>query len=151
MGCLLLVCGCGKTEPSSDGGENTGGFVGVWAEKTSERVVLKIAEASEAGKYDIDITWREELPQKDLYKMTAGEDENGKLVYSDCKYCVRHYDNGNFSDTFEYHDGTGYFSLTSGGELIWHDEKKNEDTTFISAEQYADVFEDMSNLVIIPE
>ena len=140
--CLLLLFGCGSDKSSVN--EK---YTGIWAEKTSERVVIKIAESSKSGKFDIDITWREELPQKDIYSITAGIDENENLVYNDGKCVVRYYENGKFSDIPKYDDGYGIFSLNPKGELVWQDGREEEDIIFIRADRYADVFDDESNII----
>ena len=52
-------------------------YAGTWAEKTSERVVIAIEPTLEKGWFDVTITWKEALPQKDLYTMRAHYQKDG--------------------------------------------------------------------------
>ena len=83
-------------------------YEGTWAEKTSERLVIVVEPTVEKGWFDVTITWREALPQKDLYTMRAHYQKDGSLFYDNCRYLVRTFDdNGKFKDDVKYTNGSG--------------------------------------------
>lgn len=116
-------------------------YAGTWAEKTSERVVMAIEPTGEAGWFDVTITWREALPQKDLYTMRAHYQKDGSLYYDNCRYLVRTFDdNAKFTDEVKYTNGSGLINYDKDAKVIyWTDYKKSKSEnvqTFIKADNY---------------
>ena len=93
--------------------------------------------------FQVYVTWREDLPQKEIYKMNAKYQEDGSLYYEDCKYVIRTYnEDGTYSDELQYKDGSGllWYSPTEA-LLYWTDytlDPSENVQTFISA-NYFDV------------
>ena len=79
----------------------------------------------EKGWFDVTITWREALPQKDLYTMRAHYQKDGSLFYDNCRYLVRTFDdNGKFKDDVKYTNGSGILKLKLADKtLYWTDYK----------------------------
>lgn len=102
-------------------------YEGTWAEKTSERVVIVVEPTVEKGWFDVTITWREALPQKDLYTMRASYQKDGSLFYDNCRYLVRTFtDDGEFKDDVKYTNGSGLLKLDLASKtLYWTDYKKS--------------------------
>lgn len=100
-------------------------YEGTWAEKTSERLVIVVEPTVEKGWFDVTITWREALPQKDLYTMRAHYQKDGSLFYDNCRYLVRTFDdNGKFKDDVKYTNGSGILKLKLADKtLYWTDYK----------------------------
>lgn len=100
-------------------------YAGTWAEKTSERVVIVVEPTLEKGWFDVTITWREAIPQKDLYTMRAHYQKDGTLFYENCRYLVRTFDdNGKFTDDVKYTNGSGILKLKKkDNTLYWTDYK----------------------------
>lgn len=100
-------------------------YEGTWAEKTSERLVIVIEPTSEKGWFDVTITWREALPQKDLYTMRAHYQNDGSLYYDNCRYLVRTFsDDGKYKDEVKYTNGTGLLRLKLADQVLyWTDYK----------------------------
>nr|MCR4712589.1 hypothetical protein [Clostridia bacterium] len=94
-----------------------------WAEQTSERVIIMIGPAEEEDWFDVVITWREDLPQKDLYTMKAQYQEDGSLYYEDCTYVIRTYNaDGTHTDELQYEDGAGLLNYEPDeAVLYWTD------------------------------
>ncbi len=114
-------------------------YEGLWAEKTSERVVISIASKEEEDLFDVVITWHEALPQKDLYTMTARYQDDGSLYYEDCTHVIRQFaDDGSYEDTVQYEDGSGLLWYAADEEtLYWTDytveDKEERVQTFVRA------------------
>lgn len=100
-------------------------YEGTWAEKTSERVVIVVEPTSEKGWFDVTITWREALPQKDLYTMRAHYQKDGSLFYDNCRYLVRTFsDDGKYKDDVKYTNGSGLLKLDLADKVLyWTDYK----------------------------
>ena len=102
-------------------------YAGTWAEKTSERVVIAIEPTLEKGWFDVTITWKEALPQKDLYTMRAHYQKDGTLFYDNCRYLVPTVDdNAQFPDEVKYTNGSGILKLNKkDNTLAWTDYKES--------------------------
>ena len=109
-------------------------ITGRWAEKISERVVMDIYSDQNDNEYQIFITWREDnLAQKDIYRFRGKLDYSGSLKYKDGVHIYRFYDKKNkFEDKIDYIDGSGEFRINNN-EIVWHDNKDNNESTFIRA------------------
>ena len=112
----------------------TNDFIGRWAEKISERVVMDIYSDQNDNEYQIFITWREDnLSQKDIYRFRGKLDYSGSLKYKDGVHIYRFYDKKNkFEDKIDYIDGSGEFRINNN-EIVWFDNKDNNESTFIRA------------------
>ena len=113
---------------------NKNDFIGRWAEKISERVVMDIYANQNDDEYQIFITWRENnLAQKDIYRFNCKPDKNGTLKYSKGIHIYRFYNSDkNFEDKIDYIDGSGEFKIKNN-EIVWLDNKDNSETSFIHA------------------
>lgn len=115
-------------------------YVGEWAESTAERVVATIAKSEDGSGYDVEITWREDLPQKDVYTMHIDGEEPDSWFYTDGMHVLRTFsDDETYTDEVQYEDGTGYFYLCKAdGILYWCDytveDQAESVTTFKVAE-----------------
>lgn len=111
---------------------NADNFVGKWAERISERVIMDICPDKRVDEYNIFITWREDnLAQKDFYKFVAKLDDNGKLKYKKGIHFYRFYNSdGTFEEKPDYNDGTGTIKIDNN-ILIWFDNKDNTESEFI--------------------
>jgi len=98
-------------------------YLGEWSEQSAERVVCRIDPAGEEGFYDIQVTWREDLPQKDVYDLRAKLQDDGSLYYDNCRYVIRTFEkDGTFSDDLQYEHGSGLFWFDpDAGLLYWTD------------------------------
>lgn len=114
-----------KVEGSSIPGPTL--YEGTWAEKISERVVIVVEPTAEKGWFDITITWKEALPQKDLYTMRAHYQQDGSLFYDNCRYLVRTFsDDGKFTDEVKYTNGSGLLKLDLADDILyWTDYKES--------------------------
>lgn len=128
----------GSEAPEDDVTVQEDVYLGTWAEKTAERVVLHVTPANEEGWYDIEITWREDLPQKDVYDMRAHLQDDGSLYYDNCRYVIRTFEGDSFTDDIQYQSGSGLLYYDEdAGELYWTDyevDSKENVTTFIKAD-----------------
>ena len=114
-------------------------YEGNWREKSAERVVADISKNSATGLYDVEITWREDLPQKDVYTMSAEYKDDGTLYYENGVHVIRTFEkDGSYSDDVQYENGTGVFKLDiDSNEISWTDnnEKSEENVqVFIKGE-----------------
>lgn len=102
-------------------------YLGNWAEQTSERVVIAIEPTEENGWFDVTITWKEALPQKDLYTMRAHYQKDGSLYYENCRYLVRTFDdNAKFTDEVKYTNGSGLLKYDKDAKVLyWTDYKES--------------------------
>ena len=95
-------------------------YAGTWAEMTSERVVIMVDPAEEENWFDVTVTWREDLPQKDLYTMKAHYQEDGSLYYEDCTYVIRTFNSdGTFSDELQYENGAGLLNYQPDEDILY--------------------------------
>lgn len=95
-------------------------YSGEWTEKSAERIVMSINPSNEAGWYDIEITWREDLPQKDVYDMRAQLHDDGCLYYDNCRYVIRTFaDDGSSSDEVKYENGSGLLNFDRDADLLY--------------------------------
>lgn len=126
-----------------EGAESSDTYAGTWAEKSAERIVLQIDPTDEEGWYDIEITWREDLPQKDVYDMRAHLQDDGSLYYDNCRYVIRTFEGDDFTDDVQYESGSGLLNYDADAqELYWTDyevDKQENVTTFIKAAFTEDV------------
>lgn len=118
-------------------------YAGTWAEQSAERVVLTLDPADEDGWFEAEITWREDLPQKDVYTMQAQYQEDGSLYYEDCTYVIRTFEeDGSFTDEVQYEDGAGLFWYDPDADtLYWTDYETGPEenvTEFIKADYLAE-------------
>ena len=120
-----------EDESSEDAADIYGGL---WAESTAERVVLTLEPTDEEGVFDAEITWREDLPQKDVFTMQARYQEDGSLYYEDCTYVLRYFeDDGTFTDELQYEDGSGLFWYDPDAELLyWTDYTEDPEDNVVS-------------------
>ncbi len=103
-------------------------YLGNWAEKISERVVISITPAEEDGWFDVLVTWREDLPQKDVYTMKAQYQTDGSLYYEDCLYVIRTFgEDGSYEDEEQYRDGSGLFWYDRDEEVLYWTDYEVED------------------------
>ena len=103
-------------------------YPGNWAEKISERVVISITPAEEDGWFDVLVTWREDLPQKDVYTMKAQYQTDGSLYYEDCLYVIRTFgEDGSYEDEEQYRDGSGLFWYDRDEEVLYWTDYEVED------------------------
>ena len=109
-------------------------YGGLWAESTSERVVLTLEPTDRAGIFDAEITWREDLPQKDVFTMQARYQDDGSLYYEDCTYVLRYFEeDGTFTDELQYENGSGLFWYDPDAELLyWTDYTEDPEDNVIS-------------------
>ncbi len=115
-------------------------YVGEWAESTAERVVATIAKSEDGSGYDVEITWREELPQKDVYTMHIDGEEPEDWFYSDGTHVIRSFnDDGTYTDEVQYENGNGYFYYCKAdGLLYWADYTVEELSESITTFKVAD-------------
>ena len=119
-------------------------YPGTWAERSAERVVLTIRPSEEEDWYDAEITWREDLPQKDVYTMRAHYQEDGSLYYEDCTYVIRTFgEDGTYEDAVQYEDGAGLLYFSADEDVLYWtdyevDPQDDNVTVFIRADQYAE-------------
>ena len=113
---------------------NTNDFIGRWAEKISERVIMDIYANQNDNEYQIFITWREDnLAQKDVYRFRGKLDYNGNLKYENGVHIYRFYNKTNkFEDKIDYINGSGEFKINNN-EIIWLDNKDNSESVFVRA------------------
>lgn len=150
MLCGLTGCAVGTTAETESAEQSAADFEtasaesypGTWAEQTAERVILTIKESDEPDWYDAEITWREDLPQKDVYTMRAHYQEDGSLYYEDCTYVIRTFEeDGTYTDELQYENGSGLFSYSPSAELLyWTDytlDPSENVQTFIRADDLA--------------
>ncbi len=109
-------------------------FVGQWAEKTSERVILSIYADKSDKTYKIFMSWRENnLLQKDIFRFIANKTANGVLEYKNGLHILRYFEKTGIEDKTDYTDGSGYFKIKDN-ELVWTDNKDGrENTVFIKS------------------
>jgi len=115
-------------------------YVGEWAESTAERVVATVTKSEDGSGYDIEITWREDLPQKDVYTMHVDGEDPEQWFYADGLYVIRTFtDDGNYTDEVQYEDGTGMFYLCKAdGLLYWTDYSAMEQVSVVTTFKAAD-------------
>lgn len=112
-------------------------LVGVWTDKIAGRCRIEIAKGAEEGKYDVSIHWSSSAWQTSVWTMTAEAAGNGaELRYENGKQTIETWGSeGKVSETVEYENGTGTFSLLSTYELVWNDEAGHaaDDLPYIKA------------------
>ena len=116
--------------------------MGTWAEKISERVTITVDPAiGDEGWHDVQITWREDLPQKDVYDMRAKYQEDGSMYYDNCRHVLRTYnDDGTFEDEIIYENEAGLLNLDLDTMVLyWTDYEQDKESdarvqTFIKAQ-----------------
>ncbi len=112
---------------------NTNDFIGRWAEKISERVVMDIYANQNDNEYQVFITWREDnLIQKDIYRFNCRLVDNSILKYTKGIHIYRFYDKGKIEDKTDYIDGSGEFKIINN-DIVWLDNKDNSESVFIRA------------------
>ena len=91
-------------------------YIGRWAEKVSERVVMDIYTSEDNSEYQVYITWREDnLAQKDIYRFMAKPDINGNLLYKNGLHIYRYFDKKN--DSEDKVDYNGYDGIVPASLL----------------------------------
>jgi len=136
----LSLTACGGAGSSAF--KEAGDYIGTWAEESAERVIMMVRESEDMeGYYDIVVTWREDLPQKDMYFMHGKLEDDGTLTYTDCIYVIRYYeDDETYSDEVDYTNGTGVISYDDK-TLSWTERDGETDevtsTKFIKADDLA--------------
>ena len=95
-------------------------YIGTLAEKTSERVVIIIKPTPEEGLLDARITWREELPQKDICSTTAQYQEDGSLYFEGGSHVLRTFDaSGVYSDEYLDEEINGLFWYDQDEDVLY--------------------------------
>lgn len=117
-------------------GYDADAFLGVWAEKIAGRGTIEISRAEEDGAYDVFVHWGSSAFETYVWHMTARPAASNVLRYEDCRHSILTFaEDGAETETLQYENGCGEFSLTSTNELLWQDETGHaaDDTPFISA------------------
>lgn len=90
---------------------------GDWQDSVSGRASATIKAQEDS--VEITVSWAESAMVTDVWTMHATIAEDGKLVYTDCKYTKDDYTNDeNGVETVVYENGKGYFEFTDG-KLRW--------------------------------
>lgn len=126
--------------------EHTGGtnsytpddLLGRWAEKVAGRCLIEITRGEGEGEYTVHIHWGSSAFESANWDMTANAEGNGgQLRYENARCYVRTYSSETeYTDTVEYENGTGTFTLNSAYEILWDDETAHaaENCVFVNVD-----------------
>lgn len=110
------------------------GFSGRWAEQSQGKGSITITEIS-SGTYSISVEWANGAANKNVWTMTATDNGNGVLTYSDGIKETWTFDGSSEDPVIEqvYSDGSGFFTLNDEAKLVWADQKGDIplDTKFV--------------------
>jgi hypothetical protein len=112
-------------------------LVGSWEEKIAGRGNIEITKRGDE-RYDVRIHWGAGATEMHFWQMTASPAGSNTLRYEDCRYSVitlPEDETGEDTETVQYENGTGSFTLLSTNELTWQDDTGHagDNVLFISA------------------
>ena len=125
--------------------EHTGGtgsytpddLLGMWAEKIAGRCLITITKGVNEGEYAVSIHWGGSAWESSNWDMTAMPTGTpGQLRYENARCYIRTYSSEtDFTDSVEYENGTGTFTLNSAYEIMWDDETAHagDNCVFVNA------------------
>ena len=111
-------------------------LLGNWAEKIAGRGYITISKAAD-GLYEVQVNWSSSAAEMYVWTMTAQGAGSNALRYEDCRCVILTFsENGQETETLQYENGTGTFTLLSTNEIQWQDDTGHvaDDTVFISAD-----------------
>lgn len=112
-------------------------LVGNWEEKTAGRGNIEIIKHGD-DLYDVQIHWGAGATEMYFWQMTASPAASNILQYQNCRHSIitlPEDETGEDTETVQYENGTGSFTLLSTNELTWQDDTGHagDNVLFISA------------------
>lgn len=98
------------------------GVAGYWWDIISERALLTVEDVPGSDKLKVRVDWGSSAFENTVWTMTADYDAaTGRLSYKDCeKKNVVTAEDGAETETVEYTNGEGYFTLVKEGFFSWN-------------------------------
>ena len=101
-------------------------FCGFWEDSGTKVVRINVTTA-EDGWFGLEVSWRRNSRQVDMWTMTARPMSKDTLEYADCShYLLTYGDKYIESEEVLYQNGTGRVSLVGKDTLTWQDDQEHK-------------------------
>ena len=101
-------------------------FCGFWEDSGTKVVRINVTTAEE-GWFGLEVSWRRNSRQVDMWTMTARPVSKDTLEYADCShYLLTYGDKYIESEEVLYQNGTGRVSLVGKDTLTWQDDQEHK-------------------------
>ena len=101
-------------------------FCGFWEDSGTKVVRINVTTAEE-GWFGLEVSWRRNSHQVDIWTMTARPVSKDTLEYADCShYLLTYGDKYIESEEVLYQNGTGRVSLVGKDTLTWQDDQEHK-------------------------
>jgi len=111
--------------------ERINDFCGFW-EESREKVVRINVTTAEEGWFGIEVSWRRNSRQVDMWTMTARPINTDTLEYTDCSHYLLTYGPQYIeNEEILYKDGTGKIQLSGKDVLTWQDDQEHKGDDFV--------------------
>ena len=101
-------------------------FCGFWEDSGTKVVRINVTTAEE-GWFGLEVSWRRNSHQVDIWTMTARPVSKDTLEYADCRhYLLTYGDKYIESEEVLYQNGTGRVSLVGKDTLTWQDDQEHK-------------------------
>ncbi|MBR4907705.1 MAG: hypothetical protein IKZ43_01685 [Acidaminococcaceae bacterium] len=98
-------------------------WCGWWGEKAADRAMITIT-TGEKGWYGVEICWRRNASQVDMWTMSAEPAGKDVMEYKDCIHSLLTYKDGAIDkEEILYKNGTGAITVNSAKEMTWRDDQ----------------------------